>query len=292
MQDILITGGSGLLGSSVVAAASRSYDVTTTYHSNPVSFTGTNCIEVDLTDDEQYDIFASSDIDAIVHCAALTDVDQCEEQPSVAYSHNVDVTQMLVDIAADADARFVYISTDAVFNGKGQFYAESDEPDPINVYGETKREAERRVLSAHHDSVVVRTNIYGWNMTNSQSLAEWILGRLRDDRTVPGFASVYFTPIYTGHLADCILELLERDLSGIYHVTGTERCSKYEFARIVAEVFDLETSLVTKASISDQELSAPRGRDTSLSTDKAQRVLNCTLPDVRTGVQRMSAEET
>jgi dTDP-4-dehydrorhamnose reductase len=80
-----------------------------------------------------------------------------------------------------------------VFDGTEQFATEATEPSPINVYGETKRTAEKRVLSSHPDSVVVRTNIYGWTATEGQSLAEWVLDRLDAGQPVPGFVDVYTT---------------------------------------------------------------------------------------------------
>jgi dTDP-4-dehydrorhamnose reductase len=291
MKEVLVTGGSGLLGSTVATVIADQYDVTTTYLSNPVSFENTDCIEIDLTDEDQYDVLIDTDFDAIVHCAALTDVDRCEREPDIAYQHNVLMTEYLLDVADKLDSRFIHISTDAVFDGTEKLYTESHDPNPINVYGETKREAEKRVLSSDVDSVVVRTNIYGWNVTDSQSLAEWIINTLRKDETVPGFADAYFTPIYTGHLADCLLELIEQDFTGIIHIAGRERCSKYEFAKVVSEVFNYDNSLVTKGSMLDQDFNAARGKDLSLSVKRAEDKLGCDLPDVRTGLERMIQEE-
>lgn len=291
MRRVLVTGGSGLLGSDVARVAARRYDVTATYHSRPVSLPGIECHQVDLRDPDQYDTFVGDDLDAIVHCAALTDVDKCEREPDVARTHNVAMTDHLLEVAADMDARFIYISTDAVFDGEEGFYTESSDPNPINVYGETKRTAERCVLSRPVDAVVVRTNIYGWNVTDGKSLAEWVLDRLRNDRPVPAFTDAYMTPIYTDHLAECILELLKQEETGLLHIAGKERCSKYEFAKAVADVFDLKRSLVRRSSMADHDFDAPRGRDLSLSVQRAGDWLNCTLPDLQTGLERMRQEE-
>jgi dTDP-4-dehydrorhamnose reductase len=286
MPRLLVTGGSGLLGSSVATTAAERHEVTATYHSNSISLPGVDCLQLDLTDEQQYDRLPD-ELDAVVHCAALTDIDRCEREPAAAHTHNVEMTEQLLEIATAADARFVYISTDAVFDGTGRFATEDTEPSPINVYGETKRTAEKRVLNSHPDSVVVRTNIYGWTVTEGQSLAEWVLDRIDAAQTVPAFADVYTTPIDTEHLADCLLELVGRDLTGLLHVAGTERCSKYEFAITVAEVFDRDRSLVTESSITEMDFDAPRGRDLSLSVERAASRLDCSLPDLRTGLKRM-----
>jgi dTDP-4-dehydrorhamnose reductase len=290
VKKILITGGSGLLGSKIVTVAERRYDVTTTYHSNEISSTHSNCIKIDLTNKDQYDVFTNSDFDVIIHCAALTDVDRCEREPDIAYQHNVSMTEHLLAIANNLDARFIHISTDAIFDGSEKFYTESHEPNPINVYGETKREAEKRVLSSDVDSIVVRTSIYGWNINDNQSIAEWVINKLRDNESVPGFADAYFTPIYTGHLADCLLELIEQDLTGTIHIAGRERCSKYEFAKEISEVFNYDSSLVTKGLISDHDFDATRGKDLSLSIKRAENQLECKLPDIQTGLERMIQE--
>lgn len=290
MKELLVTGGSGLLGSTVATVASDLYDVTTTYYSNPISFKNTDCIEIDLTDKNQYNLLLSTDFDVIIHCAALTDVDRCEQEPDIAYQRNVMMTEHLLDVADEVDARFIHISTDAVFDGSERVYDESHDPNPINVYGKTKREAEKYVLSSEVDSTVVRTSIYGWNVTNSQSLAEWMINALRKGETVHGFVDAYFTPIYTGHLADCLLELAEQDLIGTIHIAGRERCSKYEFAKEVCEVFNYDPSLVTRGFMSDHNFDAARGKDLSLSTERAKNQLECDLPDVQTGLERMVQE--
>jgi dTDP-4-dehydrorhamnose reductase len=291
MKKVLVTGGSGLLGSTVAMVASHSYDVTTTYCSNPISFENTDCVEIDLTDKGQYDILVNTEFNAIIHCAALTDVDRCEREPDIAYQHNVSMTEHLLDIADKLDARFIHISTDAVFDGSERFYSESHNPNPINVYGKTKRKAEKRVLSSDADSIVVRTSIYGWNVTDNQSLVEWIINTLRKRKMVPGFIDAYFTPIYTGHLADCLLELIEQDLTGTIHIAGRERCNKYEFAKEVGEAFNYDTSFVTKGLISDHNFDAARGEDLSLSVKRAENQLKCDLPDIQTGLERMAQEE-
>lgn len=290
MTRLLVTGGSGLLGSSVATTAAETYEVTATYHSNPVSLPGVECLQIDLTDEQQYNRLPKK-LDAIVHCAALTDVDLCERDPAAAHRYNVEMTEQLLEVATATGTRFVYLSTDAVFDGTEQFATENTEPAPINVYGETKRTAEQRVRNTHSDSVVVRTNIYGWTITEGQSLAEWVLDRLDAGQPVPAFTDVYTTPIDTEHLADCLLELVDGELTGLLHVAGTERCSKHEFAIAVAEVFDRDRSLVIESSITEMDFDAPRGRDLSLSIERAASRLDCLLPDLRTGLERMRAAD-
>jgi dTDP-4-dehydrorhamnose reductase len=291
MTQILVTGASGLLGSSVVREAVFEHEVAATYFTRPVELEGADCFQVDLTDERQYGPITAFDPDIIVHCAALTDVDLCERNPETAQKHNVELTKKLLTLADTLDARFVYISTDAVFDGEQGRYSEADETNPINVYGRTKLAAERAVQRAAADSVIVRTSIYGWNITDGQSLAEWILETLRTQAELPAFEDAYFSPIYTGDLSPRLLELAFSDVGGVVHVAGSQRCSKLEFAELLAEVFDLDVKLIVPTSADDVDFDAPRGQDLSLAVARAQEYLNAPLPTVVDGLEHMRDDE-
>lgn len=291
MKTVLITGGSGLLGGEIVQLGRDRYDVVTTYLNHEIHVADVDCLQVDLTKYEQVEPLGRFDPDSIIHCAALADVDRCERDPEAAHAHNVGITQNVARLASNTNSRLVHISTDAVFSGREGRYAVTDEPDPVNVYGRTKLEAESVVQDTHDDSVVVRTNIYGWNTTSGQSLAEWMISKLRRGERVLAFEDAYFTPIYTGDLVPCLFELVENDFTGTLHVAGRERCSKYEFANIIADVFDLDETLIDRASVADADFDAPRGRDLSLSVDRTQEQLDCELPRVRDGLEHMLRDE-
>lgn len=291
MKRLVVTGGSGLLGSAVARRAAPEYDVVATYHTRPVSFAGVECIELDLTDPEDTRVLETVEPDAVIHCAALTDVDECERRPERARRYNVDMATGVAEMAESLGARFVQISTDAVFDGREGRYTERDTPSPRNVYGETKLSGECAVRRTLDDHVVVRTNFFGWNATTGQSLAEWGLSRLRRGEEVPAFGDAHFSPTYTGHLAECLLELVEHDFCGVLHVAGRDRCSKLEFARELARVFELEESLVVPSSMDDADFDARRGRDLSLSVEKARSVLQSRLPTAREGLVAMRRDE-
>lgn len=291
MNRLLVTGGSGLLGSTVATMWADRYEVATTYLSREVDFPGVDCRQVDLTDDDQVASLRRFDPDAVVHCAALTDVDRCEREPRLAEACNLGMAERVARLANDADARLVHISTDAVFDGTGRNYAIDDAPDPVNVYARTKLRAESAVREACEDSAVVRTSIYGWNVTNGQSLAEWMLSKLRNRETVPAFEDAYFTPMYTRDLATCLFELAENDVTGTLHVAGSERCSKLEFAHAIADIFELDDQYITPSSIEDVDFDARRPKDLSLSVERTRDRLDCPLPTLREGLEHMRHDE-
>ena len=180
----------------------------------------------------------------IIHTAAFTQVDWCESHPEETWRANVEASRTLAQIAWQIGARMIYISTDSVFDGARGCYSETDEPGPLNVYARSKLAGERAVLAELPDALIVRTVIYGWNLRPKRSLAEWILSELESGSEVQGFDDAVFSPILVNDLGRLLLELLERRASGVCHVARIEACTKFEFARAVAEMFGFDPAQV------------------------------------------------
>jgi dTDP-4-dehydrorhamnose reductase len=288
---IVVTGASGLLGASILShAPDFGLEVTGLCHRHPLRVPWAPIFCVDLTDDRAVRaMIASLQPKSIIHCAAVTNVDWCEDHPSETEQVNVQAASVLAETAAQLNARFVYISTDAVFDGEWGNYSESDSAAPINVYAKSKLCGEQSVLRHYPLALVIRTNIYGWNAQNKQSLAEWVLQRLAERKQVPGFTDVYFAPMLVNDLAEILLVMLDRGLTGLYHIAGSERISKYEFARRVATRFGFEPGQVMPIRLPEANLRAPRPLDVSLSTEKIRLALERPMPDVDSGLRRFWA---
>ena len=288
---IVVTGASGLLGASVLLhARDLRLEVAGLCYRHLLCVPGARVLRVDLTDHRATQaIIASLQPKIIIHCAAMTNVDWCEDHPSEAEQVNVHAASFLAETASNLNAGFVYISTDSVFDGERGNYSETDKPAPINVYAKSKLCGEHRVLRHHPSTLVVRTNIYGWNVQSKQSLAEWILQRLAERKQVPGFTDVYFAPMLVNDLAEILLAMLDRNLTGPYHVVGSERISKYEFARRLAATFGFEPGRVIATRVAQVGLRADRPLDISLSTEKVRLALGRAMPDVESGLRRFRA---
>jgi dTDP-4-dehydrorhamnose reductase len=287
---ILVTGASGLLGASLVSLAQeQDREVVGLYHRHPVYIKGVKLLAADLSDQaETLRIFQELGPSTVVHCAAATDVDWCEQHPDEAHEVNVMAPAAIAGICSACDASLLYISTDSVFDGERGNYAETDTARPLNVYAKTKLEGEREVLRQNPKALIARVNVYGWNAQNKHSLAEWILRQLALGSPVPGFSDVFFCPILANDLADAMLALLDRNLAGLYHVVGSESVSKYEFARRVASTFGFDPGQVVPTRMVDAGLKAQRPRDTSLNTGKISAALERRMPDVETGLRRFA----
>lgn len=288
---ILLTGASGLLGWSFLSAAHRrNQPIVGVFHQHPLPSSEAETVCVDLTDQTKvHELLNSLKPDWIVHCAAMTNVDLCEVEPDQATLLNTTVSRALAIEARKLGAGFVYTSTDSVFDGVRGNYSEQDIPNPINVYAQSKLAGERAVQDEYPDALIVRTNIYGWNVQRKLNLAEWILTELESQRSIQGFSDVIFNPLLVDDLSEIVLTMMERGMKGLYHVAGTGACSKYEFALALAEVFGRDGQLVRKASVDDAPLKAPRPRNTSLNQAKIERDLGMKMPDLLSGLQRFKS---
>ena len=279
-KRLLITGVSGLLGNNLARYFARTFDVLGLYNEHPVVIPGIRTERCDLLDFDAFrravDGFRPS---AVIHCASLANVDHCESDPGLSERLNVDCTRSLVDSLHGVDTHLVYISTDSVYEGTKGRYSEEDAARPLNVYGRTKWEGEKPVLD-RPGGLVLRTNLFGWNIQDKKSLGEWILGELAAGRSIGGFRDAVFSTIYTMELARVIDVAIRRKLSGLYNCGSSDSCSKYEFALKIADRFGFDRRLIRPISIDDFEFRARRGKDLSFSTKKIEAALEYRMPTI------------
>lgn len=277
---ILVTGSSGMLGKDIVEILSN--DVGCSLYGfdrtiNPHLSTDHQVIG-DLTDLK----FLSSSLDeinpdVIIHCAAIVNVDECETNKRVAEMLHRDVTAILARYKSGS-TRFIYISTDSVFDGQKGNYTEEDIPSPINYYAKTKRDGEIVVLKNNRNAVVIRTNIYGFHLEHGKSLVEWAIDNLKQGKPISGFTDVYFNPVYTKQLGEVIRDIIPaKYFKGILNVTAEEYSSKYEFLLRIAQQFNFKPNLVVKDSVKNFEFLAPRPVNTTLNAMLLKRVFDKVL---------------
>lgn len=222
-------------------------------------------VKIDLTDTSRLEqLLTDIEPDIIIHCAAYTKLDDCEKDNEYAYRMNVEVTRYLAEHAK----RFVYISSDAVFSGKTGNYKENDNSDAINYYGYTKYMGEK-AAEVCENHLIIRSSIYGYNLNDNQSIAEWGIRSLRDGKAINGFKDVIFNPLYSVQLADILLRMIQKECTGVYHLGSEQVVSKYEFFKLCAREIGAEENLVNPTSVDEIDFIAKRTKDTSLCVDKA-----------------------
>ena len=219
--------------------------------------------------------------DAVIHCAALANVDQCERDQDLAFRLNAELPGKLAKLTSKLGLKLVQISTDSVFDGKTGNYVESDITNPLNIYAKSKLAGEENVAKNDPDAIIARVNFFGWSMTGQRSLAEWFFNNLSDNCHISGFSDVFFNPLEVMSLAKQLLALIEKDLSGIYHVASPNFISKYEFGRQIANLFGFDDSLISPQSWRSAGLSANRATNATLSINKLVNDLGMVPPTVQ-----------
>ena len=278
---MLITGVSGLLGNNLAYYFKDRHDILGLYNSNSVNIDGICTIQCELIYPENINrIISKYKPQIIIHCASVTNVDQCEVDKDTTSKINVFATKNVVDpVLNDKAVKLIYISTDSVYDGVKGNYTVDDNVNPLNYYGQSKLKGEMEVLKKEN-SIVLRTNLFGWNIQDKKSLGEWVLDELKAGKKIKGFKDARFSTIYTLELARVIDIIIQKNLTGVFNCGGIDSCSKYDFAMKIADRFDLDNKLITSISIDDFKFKAKRGKNLSLNADKLQKALDYMLPTI------------
>lgn len=284
-MKILITGSCGLLGAHLMALLSKRHEVTGVDRHPWWGDKSAKIVIGDLTVPglipEIVDRIAP---DVIVHCAAMTNVDACEQNPGLAYTYNAEITRRFVQ-AVSSRCLVVYISTDGLFKGTEPFATEERLPLPRTIYGRSKLQGEWEVQLATDNHLIIRTNFYGWSSGRKQTAAEWLYEALEREQPITLFDDFFFTPIYVVDLAKRLETLIGSPHRGIFHVCGRERVSKNQFGILLAEAAGFSLKGVRRGSLNDTPLIASRPRDMSLDSSRFLRVVGLQAPDCLTGLR-------
>ncbi len=286
-MHLLVTGASGLLGLNLcLLAVDKGNTVTGLVNTHPLTGIPFHQEQVDLSQTPKaLNTILSIKPDAIIHCAAVADLNLAERKPELAQQLNSELPGLLADAAYRESIPFIHISTDAVFDGETGGYDETDLPNPLSVYAQTKLAGEQAVLDANPEALVARVVFYGWSSSGKRSLGEFFYNHLREGEPINGFTDTYFCPLYVEDLSLVLLEMLTTGLNGIYHVVSPEAISKYQFGLRIARAFGFDEGLIKPIAASDIHRNAPRSLNLSLNARKIQFALGKVLPSVDEGIQ-------
>jgi len=266
-----ITGAGGLIGSHLLTAAPS--------HAGGWQVLGLVRSDLDLTDAAAVAArFERDQPRLVIHCAALSRSPDCQRDPALAGRLNVEVTRTLAGLAAEI--RFVFFSTDLVFDGRQGNYVETDGVNPISVYGETKAEAERLVL-ANPRHLVIRTSLNaGRSPTGDRGMDEQLFLAWRAGQTMKLFVDEFRCPVPATATARATWELIQAGATGLYHVAGAETLSRWQIGELLTAGRPEFRALIQPGTLKDY-VGAPRSPDTSLNCAKAQAKLTFPLPRFR-----------
>ena len=269
-MNIFLTGGSGLLGKALIEEAPKNTHIIALVRNinSEVSAFNVDQVVVDFYNDvELDDLFMLHNPEVLIHAAAEGRVDAVEADHTLGRSANVDLTKKLAQACARNNVHMIFISSNAVFGDQKIPFNEADTPQPLNVYGKLKLEAEQIVQNILPSSLILRPILlYGWPYENGRgNPAKTWIDTLRKKEKISVVDDVYSQPLSAYDCARLIWKVCDSKVSGILHVSGLEHITLYEFARQVAIVFGLDVQLINKAKILDFPSLAPRPKDTMYS---------------------------
>lgn len=274
---VLITGSTGLLAKGFEECADGSAEITGIHMRDySVSDPRARHLSLDVRDPRAVaSLFAAERFDAVVHAAGMATVDQVERHPDDGRRSNLDGTINIANACRAHGAYLVYISTNAVFDGRHAPYAEDAPTNPPHHYGRIKLACEGAVRELLPACAVARPILmYGWNhAVNRPNPVTWVYDKLLRGEPVDLVDDVYENPLYNLQCGRALWAILHRRPSGVFHLAGANRVSRYEMGLEVAKTFDLDASLVRRTDSSQFPSIAPRPPDTTFLTARMQQEL-------------------
>lgn len=286
----MIIGASGQVGGAIYGSATleRKSEAVGTWNTKPAH----GLRKLDITDRSRvFRLVRDVAPDVIYLCAALTNVDRCEQEMAESYRVNVFGTHNLIDAANRTGATLVFLSSDYVFDGADGPYTEMDAPNPLSVYGFHKLIGEHLVSTSCENYLIVRsTVVFGW-----EEIGKNFIIRLRQKLAQKQYVRVpsdqVGTPTYNRNLAVAILDLVKNGARGVYNVAGTTSISRYDFALQAARIFGLDPRLIVPVTTAKLEQPARRPLKGGLNVKKAQSEIATKLLSSEEGLQKMLKDE-
>ncbi len=280
MKKICVVGASGLVGLNLIKNI-RGFDIFGTFNQTPVNLENIPLFQLDVTKYESCEQISKFNPDFIINATAISDVDYCEKFKEKAYSVNVLGVKNLTKIAKKLQCKLIQISTDGIFSGRNESYAEDDMPNPLNYYGQTKLESENEVKNLS-DHLICRTNLlYGYvsktklNERSSYSkptnFVLWILSELNKKNHIKIVNDQFSNPTLVDNLSTIIESSLKKNLVGVFHTTDMTCISRFEFAKKIALKFGYSKSLISAISSKELNQFAIRPSKTCLNCSKIQK---------------------
>ena len=266
-----MTGASGFLGWNICSVAVKSWDVCGVAFSSQLEVNGVDMKVVDLTDFYNLkQLFTDEVPDAVIHAAAAANTNYCQINQTESHKINVDTSINIAGLCMERNIPLVFVSTDMVFDGLNAPYKEEDPVCPVNIYGEQKVLAEKEMVRRCPEMVVCRTSImFGLHPDRTKNWFQQIIESMRMHQNVQLFVDEYRTFLSVRKAVSGLLLAID-NTSGILHLSGDERLSRYDFARLVSGIFHINNTKFIPCNLADVPVKAPRAQDLSLDNSKAK----------------------
>ncbi len=296
VRRVLIIGCNGLLGQKVTELFVRGSSFTITLASlepKPLqAFPSVEYVPFDMTSKKEVrQLVYGCEPDVIINCAAMTNVDACENERELAWKINVGGLENLIEAARRSNARIFHVSSDYIFDGKAGPYTEDDRPEPLSYYGKTKLAGENALRVSGLEYFIARTMVlYGYAPGTKMNFALWLFQSLEKKTPVRVVDDQFGNPTLADDLAYGIMRGVELERTGIYNIAGREIVHRHEFATRLALAFDHDPSLIIPIKTSSLNQPAARPLKSGLITLKAEVELGIKPSNVDEGIAILKSQ--
>lgn len=297
MKKILITGAYSLLGSGLLnTIPSQKYQIFPCFHNHAFkSLKQKNIIPIPLDIINQKnttEIFSKIKPDIVIHAAALSDVDYCEKNKKETRQVNIQGLKNILNNCKIYNSKIIFISSNAVFSGNETppgGYSENDQPDPINYYGLTKFEGEQLVRHSGITFLIFRLiTMYGWEPSGArQNPVTWKLIQFKKEQILPMVTERFINPLYNINAAHAIWSAITQNRTGLFHIAGADKVSRYQWALEVASIFGYPESLIKPVKSNFFPSLTARPANTCFNTDKMKKELGIKPISLKLGLELM-----
>ena len=273
IKKILVTGSAGLIGTQIVKDLLDNHKQVYSCYNKTKPELGI-ITHLDLTKkDDIVNTMNRIKPDVVIHLGAMTDVELCETETELAKKINTDATEILALESEKYNTFFVYMSTDYVFDGKVGMKKENDEPNPINFYGKSKLDGERVFKKITTPNIIVRTSTPFGIHSKKISFPIWVKKNLELEKEISVVVNQYTSPSYVPNISKMIIEIMERKITGIIHLAGATKISRYDFAVQISKIINANKQFLKLIKMDQMDWKAQRPADSSLSVSKANKIL-------------------
>ena len=273
-KKLLILGGSSLLAYLWVKKVNPIYEIYVTKHKSCTNYMNLRSIKMDpFSRSSVQTILESYEIDIVLNCIGLTNVEACESDPIEAFKLNSHLPGIIANACNFTNTKLIHISTDHLFDDQNILYSEEDEVRLVNIYAKSKYEGELEVLTNCQTSIICRTNFFGYGPSNKNSFSEWIEESAKNKQKIVLFNDVFITPVSGNNLAFYAHQLIENNFSGIFNISSNKKISKFEFGKLLCKKLNIPSYTILPGSINERSDLTRRPRSMGLSNAKLKKAI-------------------
>mgnify|MGYP002818648097 CR=1 FL=1 len=247
---------------------------------------GVKAIKIDLFSKKALQrVIESYEIDIVLNCVALTNIEACEKRPNEAFKLNCHLPRIISSVCNLTNTKLIHISTDHLFDDKDILHSEEDDVILTNIYAKSKYEGELEVLNNCKSSIICRTNFFGYGPAHKNSFSQWIEKAAKNNSKIVLFKDVFFTPVSGKNLALYAHKLLENNFSGIFNISSDKKISKFEFGKLLCNKLNLPSKSILQGSIDDRSDLTKRPKSMALSNTKLHKAIKNQKLDIENQIE-------